>query len=81
MNIVADVADMTKSTSHMHMVPLQSPTGQLAVVPLQDICDVCIYASVHEDLNFVSVLLNRIEKEWRSASRLGKSCKTFHVGV
>lgn len=63
MNIVADVANMTKSTSHMHMVPLQSPTGQLAVVPVQDICDVCIYASVHEDLHFVSVLPNRIEKE------------------
>lgn len=63
MNIVADVADMTESTSHMHMVPLQSPTGQLAVVPLQDICDVCIYAIVHEDLHFVSVLPNRIEKE------------------
>lgn len=63
MNIVAGVADMTRSTSHMHMVPLQSPTGQLAVVPLQDICDVCICASVHEDLHFVSVLPNRIEKE------------------
>lgn len=63
MNIVADMADVTRTTSHMHMVPLQSPTGELAVVPLQDICDVCVFASAHEDLHFVSVLPNRIEKE------------------
>lgn len=31
--IVAGMADVTRSTSHMHMVPLQSPTRKLAVVP------------------------------------------------
>lgn len=34
MNIVADVMRST-----MHMVPLQAPTGQLEVIPLQDISD------------------------------------------
>lgn len=53
---------LTRSTSHMHMVPLQSPTGKIAVVPLQDKCDVCVSASVHEDLHLVSVLPSRIKK-------------------
>lgn len=60
--IVAGTADVTRSTSHMHMVPLQSPTGKLAVVPLQDKCDVCVSANVHEDLYIVSVLPSRIKK-------------------
>lgn len=80
MNIY-DMADVTRTTSHMHMVPLQSPTGELAVVPLQDICDVCVFASAHEDLHFVSVLPNRIEKEWSQASHLGVFRKTFYEGV
>lgn len=65
--IVAGMADVTRSTSHMHMVPLQSPTGKLAVVPLQDKCDVCVSANVHEDLHIVSVLPSRIKKVtlWR----------------
>lgn len=45
--IVAGMADVTRSTSHMHMVPLQSPTGKLAVVPWQDKCDVCVSANVY----------------------------------
>lgn len=60
--IVAGMADVTRSTSHMHMVPLQSPTGKLAVVPWQDKCDVCVSANVHEDLHIVSVLPSRIKK-------------------
>lgn len=46
----------------MHMVPLQSPTGKIAVVPLQDKCDDCVSASAHEDLHLVSVLPSRIKK-------------------
>lgn len=46
----------------MHMVPLQSTTGKLAVVPLQDKCDVCVSANVHEDLHIVSVLPSRFKK-------------------
>lgn len=60
--IVAGMADVTRSTSHMHMVPLQSPTGNLAVVLLQDKYDVCVSANVHEDLHIVSVLPSRIKK-------------------
>lgn len=32
MNIVAGIAYVTRSIAHMHMVPLQSPTGKLAVI-------------------------------------------------
>lgn len=82
MNIVADVM-----RSSMHMVPLQAPTGQLEVIPLQDISDFCICASVHfmrTKLHIISVLPNRIEKEWSLAavaSHLGKSCKKFQLEV
>lgn len=40
--------------------------------------------TLHEDLHIISVLPNRIEKEWSLAavaSHLGKSCKKFHVEV
>lgn len=44
-NVMNIVADVMRST--MHMVPLQAPTGQLEVIPLQEISDFCICASVH----------------------------------
>lgn len=66
--IVAGMADVTRSTSHMHMVPLQSPTGKLAVVPWQDKCDVCVSA-------------NAKQNQKSRASRFGVSCKTTHVEV
>lgn len=76
--IVAGTADVTRSTSHMHMVPLQSPTGKLAVVPLQDKCDVCVSANVHEDLHHICAAKQNLKSR---ASRFGVSCKTTHVEV
>lgn len=76
--IVAGMADVTRSTSHMHMVPLQSTTGKLAVVPLQDKCDVCVSANVHEDLHHICAAKQNLKSR---ASRFGVSCKTTHVEV
>lgn len=68
------------------MVPLQAPTGQLEVIPLQDISDFCICASVHFMRTYTSYQcclteLKRSEIWLQWHHTWASQCKKFHVEV
>lgn len=57
------IMEQQRCSDAHHMVPVRSPNGPLQAVLVQDISDVCVYVNIEDNLSFVSVVPNRIEKE------------------
>lgn len=56
-------AHVPRSSSNIHMVALKPNLGQLIAINVLDISDVCVYAKANDNLCFVSVIPNKVERE------------------
>lgn len=52
-----------RSSFNIYMVVFKLNFGQLIVINVLDIFDVCVYVKVNDNLCFVLVILNKVERE------------------
>lgn len=62
-NSDAVIEDVPRSSSERHMVALKPNPGQLIAINVMNISDVCVCAKANDNLCFVSVIPNKVEKE------------------
>lgn len=62
-NSDAVIEDVPRSSSERRMVALKPNPGQLIAINVMNISDVCVCAKANDNLCFVSVIPNKVEKE------------------